>query len=680
MVPKLTSFLVATTLALSLNAQQDSSVESLFHELNTIQNDTLRLLVLANIADSYAETKPDSAFYYSEIQLNLARSLKCKLNEANALVQMGYALTNLSNYPRSLQTYLSALEIAEDSTLEEHVIEKIYPDLKNFTLRPVPAHILRLSMLTKVHHYIGILYSNTNNNNKELSQYLQALELTQQTGDGIELCLVYLGLGRAYLALKKPDSALVFAQKAYDKSVQMGFKRYLGSIFINFARDYLSIGNKAKAKEYFREALAASKDQDYYRGIVASELELAKMHIQEGSADSGFYYANAAHKLSLILKTPELLLRSYTALVSCYTLGNNKDSIVKYQALIVKMNDSLFNTKQTQLFQSIDFEALQRQQEMQAAQKAYHDKLQKYFLLGGMAIFLFGVIFLWRNNREREKTNAILKRQKTDLEIAMNDLKTTQAQLVQSEKMASLGELTAGIAHEIQNPINFVNNFSEINKELLAEMNAEIDEGNINEVKTISLNVTGNEEKINQHGKRIDAIVKSMMQHSRETSGQKEPTDLNALADEYLRLSYRGFRARDKSFNVSLHTDFDATLSKMNIIPQDISRMLLNLYNNAFYAVSQKKQTEGYEPTLSISTRKLNGKVEIRIKDNGPGMPQKVKEKIFQPFFTTKPTGQGTGLGLSLSYDIIKAHGGEINVYTVEGEHTEFIIQLPVSI
>ena len=282
--------------------------------------------------------------------------------------------------------------------------------------------------------------------------------------------------------------------------------------------------------------------------------------------------------------------------------------------------------------------------------------------------------------------------QKTKLELTLSELKSTQSQLIQSEKMASLGELTAGIAHEIQNPLNFVNNFSEVNKELIDEMQAELKAGNNNEAIAISNDIKENEEKINHHGKRADAIVKGMLQHSRTSTGVKEPTDINALADEYLRLSYHGLRAKDNSFNSTMKTDFDESLSagqagigKMNIVPQDIARVLLNLYNNAFYAVQQKqKETAGkemsslYQPTVSISTKKTDNKITISVKDNGNGIPQEVVDKIFQPFFTTKPTGQGTGLGLSLSYDIVKAHGGEIKVDTKEGEGTEFIIQLPV--
>jgi signal transduction histidine kinase len=277
---------------------------------------------------------------------------------------------------------------------------------------------------------------------------------------------------------------------------------------------------------------------------------------------------------------------------------------------------------------------------------------------------------------ELEKT---VEERTAELKQSLEELKSTQSQLIQSEKMASLGELTAGIAHEIQNPLNFVNNFSEVNKELVDELQQELKAGKIEDAIVISNDIKDNEEKINHHGRRADAIVKGMLQHSRTSSGQKEMTDINGLADEYLRLSYHGLRAKDKSFNVEIKTDFDSSIGKININPQDIGRVLLNLFNNAFYTVNEKKlaQNGAFESVVNVSSKKENGNVAIKVEDNGNGIPQKVLEKIFHPFFTTKPTGQGTGLGLSLAYDIVKAHGGEIKVETKEGEGSQFIIQLP---
>ncbi|HVM86905.1 MAG TPA: ATP-binding protein [Puia sp.] len=274
---------------------------------------------------------------------------------------------------------------------------------------------------------------------------------------------------------------------------------------------------------------------------------------------------------------------------------------------------------------------------------------------------------------------AELTRQKQELQETLVNLKSTQAQLIHSEKMASLGELTAGIAHEIKNPLNFVNNFSEVSNELISEMNEELSHGNIQEAQSIAKDIQQNLEKINFHGKRADAIVKGMLQHSRTSTGQKELTDINALIDEYIRLAYHGLRAKEKSFNVKFETNFDNNIGKINIVPQDVGRVILNLVNNAFYAVNEKLKSSDshYEPIVLVSSKKNGNRVTITVNDNGNGIAQNVIDKIFHPFFTTKPTGQGTGLGLSLSYDIIKAHGGEIKAESGAGKGASFIIDLP---
>jgi len=275
---------------------------------------------------------------------------------------------------------------------------------------------------------------------------------------------------------------------------------------------------------------------------------------------------------------------------------------------------------------------------------------------------------------------AELTQQKEALQQTLNELKSTQAQLIQSEKMASLGELTAGIAHEIQNPLNFVNNFSEVSTELIKELVDEVEKGNTGEVKIIANDLVQNLEKINHHGKRADAIVKGMLQHSRSSTGIKEPVNLNALAEEYFRLAYHGLRAKDKSFNATLKSSYDEKIGDINVVPQEIGRVILNLITNAFYAVNEKKkQTTGtYDPTVFVSTHKTGTNVEITVRDNGNGIPAKILDKIFQPFFTTKPSGQGTGLGLSMSYDIVKGHDGLLTVNSKEGEGTEFVIRLPL--
>jgi signal transduction histidine kinase len=316
---------------------------------------------------------------------------------------------------------------------------------------------------------------------------------------------------------------------------------------------------------------------------------------------------------------------------------------------------------------------------------------QQWLILAALAaLALVGVILLIviRNRKrlhytyqELQQKNVLIESQRKKAEETLDELKATQAQLIQSEKMASLGELTAGIAHEIQNPLNFVTNFSETSIELLDEMKDELNKGNPREAREIAAEVIGNLEKINQHGKRADSIVKGMLQHSRASSGQKEATDINVLVDEYIHLSYHSLRAKDKSFNATINKDFDATMGKIMLVPQDMGRVILNLVNNAFYAVQQKQNQTGgseYQPTVTLSTQKLGDKVVITVGDNGNGMTDNVRKKIFQPFFTTKPTGQGTGLGLSLSYDIVtKGYGGTLDVQSKEGEGAVFTITVP---
>ena len=374
-----------------------------------------------------------------------------------------------------------------------------------------------------------------------------------------------------------------------------------------------------------------------------------------------------------------VVLRDEKLLASVYEkMGNNEKAKETYKDFIF-LQDSL--TADQNKYRTASFEV---EQQMNADEISINklqgdnkiSSLTRNFTIGLAGLLLLLAIVIYYRFRSKQKAHQLLQN-------TLQNLKSTQSQLIQSEKMASLGELTAGIAHEIQNPLNFVNNFSEINTELIEELEAEIGKGNLDEVKVIIKDIKGNEQKINHHGKRADVIVKGMLQHSRSSSAVKEPVDINKLADEYFRLAYHGLRAKDKSFNATLKTEYDERIRTVNMIPQDIGRVILNLITNAFYVVNEKASTispgQNYEPTVSVSTKKINDKVEIRIKDNGNGISAKVLDKIFQPFFTTKPAGQGTGLGLSLSYDIVKAHGGELSVTTKEGEGSEFIIQLPTN-
>lgn len=661
---------------------QELNAQNLQHELISAKNDTLKILVLSSLIDEFTETQPDTAFEYAKQMLHISEKLRLKLIQADALSNMGYAQINLGNYPGSLESLLAAIKIGEDPAVENPALDEKYFHDNDFLRKPVTMKMRRLAILAQTHQYLGILYSNTNNSEKELAQYRKALVYAKESGNVIALVTTYLTLGRSYLVFKNTDSALYAEHKAYELAKSSGFTKYNGSILLTMGRIETERGNDQQALDFFKQSITESAQHNYLRGVISSNLYIADIFKKMGQDDSVIFYQRSALQVAEKLNSSSLLLRCYAALAGYYQVNLNKDSLVKYQGLVIKLNDSLFNAKQYQQFENIDADAEQRRLEMVNAKKAYEQRLQNNLLLGGLIAFLVVAVILYRNNQQRKKVNDRLQQQKIELEKALGELRNTQAQLIQSEKMASLGELTAGIAHEIQNPLNFVNNFSEINHELLEELKQETAKGNIDQINSITNDLVENEKKINHHGKRADAIVKSMLQHSRSSSGQKELIDINTLAEEYLRLAYHGFRSRDNSFHAEIETRFDKSINKIKAVPQEIGRVLLNLLNNAFHTVAEKrnrmKQT-GYEPEVFISTSSENGKVFIRISDNGMGIPSKITDKVFQPFFTTKPSGEGTGLGLSLAYDIVKAHGGNIHLTSEEGQGTSFTIELPMS-
>jgi len=496
-----------------------------------------------------------------------------------------------------------------------------------------------------------------------------------------------MNLGSSYLATNKLDSALAFSMEANRISDESSLYKYKGFILSIIGDVYLKKGDKALAKKYYYEGLRSAQEQRNFASIARNNIRLINCFLDEGKKDSLLIYALRNMEVVRTLGTtvgqgdnPNNIGSAYENLYLAYKLNDQFDSAFKYQGLALIAKDSLYKERIKNLaeFQNMSFSEQLRLQNLETEKVINENKVRIYFLLAGIAILLLLAIFFYINYRQKHKA-------KIKIEKAYDDLKVTQQQLIQSAKMASLGELTAGIAHEIQNPLNFVNNFSEVNKELLDELMEErqkaqgmgpqeIENKVLDDIKT-------NEEKINHHGRRADAIVKGMLQHSRSSTGQKELTDINALAEEYLRLAYHGLRAKDKSFNAGIKTDFDGSIGQIKIVPEDLGRAILNLINNAFYAVNEKAKLQsalgGYKPLVLVSTKRKENIIEIKIRDNGNGIPGRIIDKIFQPFFTTKPTGLGTGLGLSLAYDIVKAHGGEIEVETNEGEGSAFIIGLP---
>jgi two-component system, NtrC family, sensor kinase len=464
-------------------------------------------------------------------------------------------------------------------------------------------------------------------------------------------------------------------------------------------------GNILKYLERYDEAIT----EYTYNLEGANEINDIRMQIASNGNLGHIHIIKKEHKEAIpyLLKAIELIKKSgntinlwenYMHASNAYEKTGDFEKALAYERLLAEENKLYYRTiisrQEDEL--AVKYETAKKEETI-SEQESKIDKQRKVQLLYfGLAILfsalLLGMFLSLKNIRKKRKElvllneklnekSAHLKDSNIKLSDTITNLKTTQAQLIQSEKMASLGELTAGIAHEIQNPLNFVNNFSEVSNELIDEMNEELDKGEVEEAKHISKDIKQNLEKINHHGKRADAIVKGMLQHSRSSSGVKEPTDINKLADEYLRLAYHGLRAKDKSFNATLETDFDETIGLVNVIPQDMGRVILNLITNAFYATNERKEASkdsDFKPTVSVSTKSEKGHITISVKDNGNGIPKHVIDKIFQPFFTTKPTGEGTGLGLSMSYDIVtKGHGGELKVKTQAGIGTTFTIQIP---
>ncbi len=631
---------------------QTRTIDSLKQALQMEKQDTSRVLLLNALSRAYMYSRPDTALVLAQQGLLLANKTGFARGEAQSLNGIAIVFLLTGNYPKALQLNLKALKKAE--TINNQVLAaRIFLSIAN-------------------------IYASQGDHHQAVAYTKKVLAMAESLHEQRSVLISLLNLGDLYEKLNRLDSALSYTNQAFDLAVQQKAADLKGIALANLGNTYSKLGQGAVALHNYRLSIPYLIQEEIDGGLCEVYLGMAALFQKEGSGDSSLHYA----KLSLATGqkggfTDKVMMASQF-LTTYYTTIHNVDSAFAYQSATIAAKDSLFTQEKAREIQSLGYEETVRQQQIQEAKAEAQTQLKFNMLFGGLGTLLLVAFLLLRNNGQRRKANILLTQQKEKVESTLSELKITQSQLIQAEKMASLGELTAGIAHEIQNPLNFVNNFSEVNKELVDELQTELKAGNTDEAIAISNDIKENEQKINHHGKRADAIVKGMLQHSRQTKGIKEPTNINALCDEYLRLSYHGLRAKDKNFNADFKTDFDESIGKINIVPQDIGRILLNLFNNAFYAVNEKKkQLNGtFEPIVSVTTKKSGNKTEIIVKDNGNGIPPKVADRIFQPFFTTKPTGQGTGLGLSLSYDIIKALGGEIRVETTEGEGATFIIVL----
>jgi len=570
-------------------------------------NDTLKMSVFYELSGYYTELNKDTSLYYAELQLQLAKKLRQPLWAANACFQIAYLTFGLGNYPKALNAIEEGLTITDNEKSEKD----------NWRITTFSgdgsAYKARLFIAAALHQIFAFLYQSTDNIPKALQHFNTAIQLAEKVDNKAELSLDYMSLSGVYSEMGKPDSALSIQNQARRYAIESNYKIYMGFILREIGDIYFSKEQYDSAGTYYRQSLQESIEQYNVRDEIIANLSLSKWARKTGHADSSLLYTRQALRRNQSFKVASIQSRVYNEFFVAFKALNNQDSAFVYLQLAKSLGDSLNNIERIKInqYQSLNLNNQIQLQEAEKSQIRYQNKIRMYGLIAGIVALLTIAILLFRNLRHRKKANELLQskneqieKQKTNIEQTLTNLKATQSQLIQSEKMASLGELTAGIAHEIQNPLNFVNNFSDVNKELLIEMNDEIDKGNLSEVRSIAKDVIDNEEKINHHGKRADAIVKGMLQHSRTSSGQKELTDINALADEYLRLSYHGLRAKDKSFNATIKTDFDDSIGNINIIPQDIGRVLVNLINNAFYAVSERKKQEsnGYEPTVTVHT------------------------------------------------------------------------------
>ena len=623
--------------------QNQQLIDNLHYQLATAKDSRSRIDAQISLCSNYRLGNTDSSIYYGEVALRSAQEINYREGEILALSFMSITLGQVGNLARALEMAFKALQIAKSNNLEV---------LTSPTLNSIGEIYIVLKDYPKALDYL---------------QKQKKLYDTRKTDEGFGYALY--DIGNVYEETDKLDSARYYELRALEFFRKMNREEPLVSKTLGNIE--MKSGNRDRALSYYQQSLQVAIQNNEHRASASAYNKIASFYKIVNQPDSGIYYARKGLEEAELISHKKTILEAATLLSELYEQKDAKESL-KYLKIANTYKDSLFSTGNIQIIQALVDKEKEHQKDIEAAKSRYQDQLKQYAFIAGLGILLLVASILYRNNRQKQKANKILQ-------ATLAHLRDTQSQLIQSEKMASLGELTAGIAHEIQNPLNFVNNFSDVNRELLDELKTEKDEKLKDELIDT---ITENEQKINHHGKRADAIVKSMLLHSKSSSGKKEATDINALADEYLRLAYHGMKAKDKSFNVTTKTDFDPKVGNVNIIPQDIGRVVLNLISNAFYAVNEKQNhnLNGYQPTVSVCTKKMNRKVEISVKDNGNGIPQKVLDKIFQPFFTTKPTGQGTGLGLSLAYDIItKGHGGELRVETKEGEGSEFIIQLPLN-
>ncbi len=625
----------------------------------------LQIGVLLGMANAQSQTENQQKLNYYLQAEAIAEKVpdKAILARVQRFVSSFYQ-NSLSNYPKAMEWVYKSINTAEEAGCQECIAQAWVN--------------------------VAALYTTMGDHEKGLVYYKKALALNKQLGNQVVQYSLLNNIGERYRLMGNYAEAL----KSYNAALAGNKAPYFIELNqSNIADVYVRVGNLPLAFKYAFSSLKGAQKLDDFEGEAWIDGILGRAYLKSNKPDSALYYANQGLANANTTGTIEFMRDNSGALANAYALKRDFANAYKYQNMYIGYRDSMVNAQVANQSNVLQYNYDLQKKQAQITELNQQKRLQNLLLIGALVVLgLIAVmaVVLLRNNRQKQKANNLLSKQKKLIEDqrdqtnkALADLQLTQKQLIQSEKMASLGELTAGIAHEIQNPLNFVNNFSEVNMELIAELKDELQKNDKVDQPQEELltNIEQNLEKIRHHGQRADSIVKGMLQHSRASSTVMEPTNINTLADEYLRLAYHGLRAKDKSFNADLVTHYGENLPVINVVPQDIGRVLLNLYTNAFYAVQQKQKTAAaaYKPTIEVRTWIGNGQVKIAVKDNGIGIPPDIKDKIMQPFFTTKAAGEGTGLGLSLTYDmVVKGHGGTIELNSTEGEGSEFTIALPI--
>ncbi|MEO6674241.1 MAG: ATP-binding protein [Ginsengibacter sp.] len=643
---------------------QNTEADSLKQLLPTIKESPKRVLVLARLSYAYVSAYPDTALEYALEGLRLAQKINDPIGEAYCTNSLGNVYFGVGDYSKALEMYLQSLQMKERLKNQEQAIALTYFN-------------------------IAQVYNEEEDYQHALYYLFKTKQVDEKAKDSSKLLFDLYSLSDIYLRMNNPDSALYYVELALQLAGRLQDKNMTGAIVNVYGAIQAYLKNFALAAKYYHRSIYYVKAINDNEVLASDYFGLAKIFKEQRRFDSSIYYAQKAISIARDAPFFKQVLEISAFLADLFKTTNHFDSAFQYQELTMATKDSLYNVEKIKKIQNLKLLEQQRQQIIEVAKIKYQNQIRFYTVIILSGVFLLIALLFWRNSSLRKKDYILLQKQKIKTDEALDELKSTQSQLLQKEKMASLGELTAGIAHEIRNPLNFINNFAEINSELLDELKEERkkEPANTQIQNEIHEDIKINLAKIIHHGKRADSIVKDMLEHSQTSRQGKELTDINALTDEYFKLAYRSMLLKNKFFSAGLETNFDVDIEKINIAPPDIGRVLLNLFNNAFYSVNEKSKQlkDNYKPVVSVTTKKIrhaggqDDHIEVAIRDNGMGISQNAFNKIFQPFFTTKPAGQGTGLGLSMSYDIItKAHGGELKVNTREGEFAEFIIELPV--